>query len=46
MNVVWSAGSAAMFLGSMLYDSKEPIWTLNPVFHKSEPPGLNCHVLG
>jgi len=46
MNVVWSAGSAVMFLGSMLYDSKEPIWTLNPVFHKSEPPGLNCHVLG
>jgi hypothetical protein len=46
MNIVWSAGSAALFLGSMLYDSKQPIWTLNPVFHKSEPPGLNCHALG
>ena len=35
-----------MFLGSMLYDAKQPIWTLNPVFHKSEPPGLNCHAIG
>ena len=46
LNAVWSAGTAAQVMGLTLYDAKMPIWTLTPVMHHSQPPGLNCHALG